>query len=394
MNQPLRKTACAAIVAAVFVSNPALAAGEVAAIVAGVTNWGTSWIGQQFAGMTGFLNDSFSRVGSAIQAEVNKSAIAAKNVAEGIASYEAQERLRLASIDAREKLQQPVNTCATIAAANAMPNADVSTRVAAARATSSLLSGRPAPLRNVDGSASPKLAESIAYSSDAQKAILDNHDYTMRNYCTDEDAKRNRCQKNASKPELAGADFQANFLFMGTDGTESYTPGQEIAVDAYIRRVVNVMPPEMLRDPAWERTPQGKAYIELTRRYGAFLSMPTYSLNQIKAGHVRQPGLGDATHTSQRTGRSDISMMEAISTFVQSKFSAEAIKDLAVSLDPNKILRDMAQTNSYRLWIEYQQLRQAERMEAMLAGQLALMSEQQLRGQLAAQSRAASGARQ
>lgn len=394
MKTILRQRAiCVALASSLSLPLPVFAAGETAAVISGVVNWGTSWIGSQIAGMTNFLSDNFSKVGSAIQAEINKSAIAQKNVAEGIASYEAQERLRLAALDSQEKLQQPSNTCAAIATANAMPNADVNTRMEAFRSTTNTVAGGPRPLRNVDGSPSGRLADSITYASDTQRSIIESHEHTMKNYCTDEDAKRGRCRKNTSRPELAGADFQANFLFLGTDGRETYTPGQDIAVDAYINRVVNVMPPEMLRDPTWERTPQGKAYLELTRRYGAYLSLPAYSLNQIKANHIAQPGLGDATQTSQKTGRKDISMMEAIGEFVKSKFSAEAIKDLAVAMDPNKILRDMAQTNSYRLWIEYQQLRQAERTEATLAAMLALQAEQQLRAQVAAQSRAASAAR-
>lgn len=278
----------ASCVAALLHTNAALARFRVdtTAAINAVSNWMSGFISSQTTRFLTSLMDNASVVGAAIQGEMNKSAIAQKQVAEGIASYEAEERLRVGAARMTDDLRQPGTMCQTISAANSLNGAASRASARAFLASVETVGGRPVRRQNLDGSQSATLFQSIAYTSDSQRATLVRHDYVMANFCTDADQARGRCGLHATNPELSGADFNASFLFHGSDNSNTYTPKQETAVNTFIERIVSADPPEVLRDPRWDATPQGKAYTEMNRRYAAFMSMSAYSLHAIKASHM------------------------------------------------------------------------------------------------------------
>lgn len=314
-----------------------------------------------------------SRSSYGIQAEISKGAIVQKNTSEAIAMYESQERLRIQAIEINEKLRQPATTCASMAVGDNVG------KVAAI-------------VQNASSARTRSTTQSILSRPSNSVAIIASYDNSMKKYCTQADADLHRCEmgKNGSDKRLAGADVQADMLFNSADpaakSPETYIPGQAAAMKDYVDRIAVSMPPEAIaaRSLAEERTPQGKAYAELARRYASFMSMAAYSLNSILSSHDVQVGLGDRTMMAARVG-SDASMMAVVKAFVDEKFSAKSMKDQGSQLQSEVILRDMAQTNAFRLWIDYQNLVQTQRIEAMNAMQLALMTEAQLKPQLAAQ---------
>ncbi len=328
------------------------------------------------------VNTSMAAATSGIQGEINKSAIAEKNTAEAIASFEAQERIRLEALRIRESLEQPESTCETMATADALGNATAEVKVNAYRGAVQASTGGVVVGRH-------KLPSNTGNTSTANY-MRRTYDISMTEFCTEEDKQRGRCEKVGP---LAGADMTGANLFTDGQGNDTQRPDAQTGNALFINRIVGGMPPELLANPNWEKTPQGMAYVDMVRRYAAFQSLAAHSLNSIATSHAPQAGLGTRSLTAAHTGRVDISKMEMFANFVKMKFSSASIQDAATATDPNKILRDMAQVNAFRLAMDQEALQSASRTEALLAAQLSLLAEQQLAGQLGSQRSAAANAR-
>lgn len=219
-----------------------------------------------FTGIPWGIVDIMQRFAKSIEAENNKANTAIKNAIESAADYTVQERTRMALASTAEALIQPANTCSAMAAGEASLKGQSFTRslatTSAKQDTNALAYGAP---------------------MDTRAASLNKR---SRTYCTTEDYARGRCDKPAAA-QLAGADIEASYLFSSPDGTsDTFIKGQKEATNLYIERVLSVKSPDPLKDPAWERTPQGRAYVEMQRRYAAINSMAAYSLHSIAASRT------------------------------------------------------------------------------------------------------------
>lgn len=336
-------------------------------------------VDRAMAAMGQGIEGAVAQSGAATQGEIAKGAMVNKNVLEGLEAYRTEQDLRIKAAKTAEDLRQPATTCSTMAAQGGIGNAR------------SVSQGR------VNRDQTQVLAR-IRGNTNTVAALETSYAQSSANYCSEAEAAQNICVRPANAA-LAGADQNAAMLFQGSDASPTYTGGpdgaQSRAVEGYIGRVVAGLPPEQLRGVNYRSNPQGRAYVELMRRYSAVSSMSAYSLNQIKSGRVPQVGLGDSTSMANVEGfaaKQDMSMLEAVQRFVKTKFSAKSITDSMQAMSPNLILRDMAQMGAFQLWIEHQTLLQDSRSEALLAHQLALMTEQTLRPQLEAQRAAANRA--
>lgn len=309
-----------------------------------------------------------------VRSEIRNASDIQVKSAEAIAKAQQQERIRLDTIEINEKMRQPALTCATMAMSDNLGKVDAKARYAASQA-------------------SREQNQSVISQKNSGTSILSSYDNSIRKYCTVADERLGRCKVSSNpEPKLAGADINADMLFTSAadPASKTYMNGQREAMTDYIKRITGSILPESLaaRDKRFEDTPAGKAYADMVRRYAAYMSMANYSLNSIVSAHVPEPGLGEKTMMESRVGR-DASMMSVIDAYVQEKFSANNIKDAARQVQSEVILREMAQTNAFRLWIEYQNLGQTQRIEAMNALQLALLTEAQLKPMLNAQKAAA-----
>lgn len=316
---------------------------------------------------------------AAVRAEILKGATADMMVQQGMEQYRQQVILQRLAIKTSSDLEQPVTTCATISASTGIATATLNTKLNGATMQRGVLKRM--------GSNTNTMAE-IESSYNATNAVS----------CTPAEQAQGIC--TVTNQQMAGADQSAAMLYMGSDGSSTYSGGpsgdQAKAVKRYIDRVASVAPPEQLRSSESQKTPQGRAYTELMRRYNAMISMGTYSLSQISQSRMPQPGLGKATGMADvkasgfARGKTDMSMIEAVERLVATKFSADSVVTNAGATSPNLLLRDIAQMTSFRLWMDHQSLLQEERTEAIMAHQLALLTEQTLRPQLDAQRAAAS----
>lgn len=325
--------------------------------------------------------------GAAVRAEIAKATMVNKTVAEGLESYRQEQELQSEAIELQQRAQQPATTCESVATSSALNIATQNAQAAVFRSQATALSR-------------------LTSSGNTVAKLEDSHKTSNAKYCTPEEAALGVC--NHGTGALAGADQDALFLFQGRDGSSSYggsvgangANAQADAADSYIQRLIGAAPPESLRERGaafYQKNPQARAYAELLRRYNAMMSMGAYSLTQIKESRRPVPGLGTSTKMADAPGfapgKRDMSMEEAVERFVATKFSPKTVTGLAVAQEPHVVLRDLAQMQSFQLWMSYQGMLQSSRTEGLMAHQLALLNEETLKPQLEAQRQAAARAK-
>lgn len=320
----------------------------------------------------------------------SRSDMANRLINEGIASWQAKEAVRRDMVRNVYAMEQPETTCGSMAQARIANKVDQSVAASSDR-KSAMRTIAPRFSKSVEPGGSSMMSNPVVSNVNGTEQIIKTYDYVTSNFCTERDVELKRCTKAATK--YPGGDMRAELLF-GTDGNPSVSDSQTDAVDAFISNIVDSMAPELLRDPQWDKTPEGRKYVLMIRQYAAFLSLSRNSFLRIQENHKAILGLGDMlelTKDPRFADRHDISRMEASSLYIKTQWSPAAIKDMATAVEPHKILRSLAIMNSYRLGLEYESLAVAERQEALLAGQLALMTQQTLAAPLAAQKIKASG---
>jgi len=331
------------------------------------------------------LEGTIEQAGAATRAEILKSAMAGKTVAESLESYRQRQALQMLAVKTSADLEQPATTCQTVAS-------QVGIGSAKATARAKVLDTQK------------KTMHKLGSNTNTAATVQDRHNSTNASTCTLSEQTLGVCKVSTDPAlrDLAGADHNAAMLFQSKDGSATYEGGpdgpQAQSVQRYIERVINGIPPEQLRNTNYKNSPQGRAYAELLRRYNAVLSMSAYSLADIKESHNAQAGLGNTTKMATvpvpgfAPGKSDMSMLEVVERLVATKFSPKSMESAAAATSPNLILRDMAQMASFQLWMDHQTLNQDERTEAILAQQLSMLTEKTLRPQLEAQRTAATRA--
>lgn len=362
--------------------------GDAAQMYTTVIGTFTSFATKMF-GVTGLSAEStIEQSGASVRAEVLKSATAAKAVDEGLEVYRQTQDLQLTALELTETMRQSPTTCQSLATSS---NLSAATQNAQAKVFSN----------------QARLMSSISSSPSTIQKIETAHVASNKNYCTPEEQLQGICDVNTAPAfkKLAGADRDASFLFQSESGSASYdgmdTPTsaspQSAAVDGYISRVIGGLPPEQLKQQGeayYRSSAQARAYVELSRRYDAMLSMGAYSLQQIKEAHNPQPGLGTTTKMDKAPGfpvRADLSPSDVTERFVATKFSPTSVQALATA-DSTTILRDMAQMSSFQLEMSYEAMLQSSRTEGLMAHQLSLLADQVLRPQIEAQRVAATRA--
>lgn len=222
------------------------------------------------------MRQAIGQAGQAVQGEVLKGAAAHKAVMEGLATYRAQIRLQNKAISLQQDMKQSDQLCQTMDTQEVLAAGATKTR---ARVAADQRKSVYPMSRNLN---------TVATVDSMHKA-------SNESFCAEEEVKLGVCKAttNPKYTNLAGADQNAMYLFQSRSGGDTYEgtrdAGQVTAVDAYIARVVSGgVPPELLKvqGSSYEKNAQAKAYVELARRYQAFLSMAAYSLNSIKGSRT------------------------------------------------------------------------------------------------------------
>lgn len=219
------------------------------------------------------LREAVNEANGAIQGEFTKAATAKKAVMEGLAAYRAQQKLTEKAVQLQQDLKQPDLMCQQMDTQTALSNGEQQARARVAASQRKTVAG-------------------VTRNFNAIGTLDANYQSSNVRFCGDEEAKAGICVRSADAKyaNLAGADQNAMYLFQSRSGADTYEgakdSGQVDAVNAYIQRVVaGGVGPEQLKltgRAAYAQNPQARAYVELQRRYTAFLSMASYSLNRIK----------------------------------------------------------------------------------------------------------------
>ncbi|MCZ8255019.1 MAG: hypothetical protein O9327_05065 [Polaromonas sp.] len=327
------------------------------------------------------MEDSVIQSGGALRGEILKSATAGKAVAEGLEAYSQQQELRQRAADLADSMEQPATTCKAMATATNLTAATVGSQRSVVQAQ-----GTRMQKLSISGNPNPAAAVDTSFRASGQK------------FCTNEEARQGICTMASTDPKFAGADRDAAYLFQAPDGSASFDGNgavQSDATDSYINRVVGGIAPAALPNygaDMYRKSPQARAYVEMARRYNGMQSMSAYALEQIRETYRTKPGLGASTLMANVPGfaaKNDMSMAEVVERFVATKFSPESVQDLAKATQPHVILRDLAQMNSFQLWMSYQAMQQSSVQEGLMAHQLALLTDEVLRPQINAQRAAA-----
>ena len=217
------------------------------------------------------LRQAVIEANQAIRGEILRSVATKNAVTQAIASYVQQRLLQKEAVKLKEALTQPSNLCQDME----MRGTYAST---ATTAKTQVLRNQAQAKKRLTANTSTAATLDSAYAASNQR------------FCTQADAALGICKmtNDPSWTGLAGADRDALYLFQSKSGAPTYegrrNGPQAVAADSYITRVVyGSAPPEQLRGSGhYQETPQARAYVELLRRYEAFLSMSAYSLHQVK----------------------------------------------------------------------------------------------------------------
>ncbi|MFM0265558.1 hypothetical protein [Paraburkholderia sediminicola] len=227
-----------------------------------------------------------------------------------------------------------------------------------------------------------QFAQRTLYTPNTTAAVAQIFNTHTSNYCSAQDVQLGRCS-SAATADLQNADVRADSLF----NASSLDTNHFAAAQALVSNIANPIPTQNI-PKGWEQTPQGKAfvagqYIEQSRS-----SVAANSLNNAIAMRVPVPGLG----TAAMVNKADISQMELIESQVNGRFTSPQWYQMIAGFSSENLLREMNKQMALKLYMELASYHQFERIETVLATQLAMdvqtTSDAQLREARAAAARA------
>jgi len=213
----------------------------------------------------------------------------------------------------------------------------------------------------------------------------------VESYCNAEDVGSHGCTQAGKRPD---APFQTETLLSGSgigDATDSTSPNtflpeilsfnEERITDArrFIDNAIDPFPIDDLQENLRE-TPQGKTYWLHRKLYEGRLSAARYSLNHALAWRLPAAALKGwllqvwqeskaSEHLAELTAAlpEHISYLELLKTEVDRRYASPAWYAGVASNNGDAVLRELAYMQAFGLNLSYQQLRQGERIEYLLA---------------------------
>lgn len=293
---------------------------------------------QQLKMMEQTISNGFARVAD----EVNKSAIKEKLIAEGQAQVDTQLYMEEKRAEALEKFELSPRMCFDTAIGTATGIAAGETR-----------EGIDALNREV--------ADRVLATPNTAAAISRIYTTHTKKYCSQADEKAGRC--SAVEPGLQNADVRADALLAKT----VLTPAEAEAARAFVANVVAPMPTQSI-PKGWEKTPQGRAFVAGQLMEQAATSVAANSLNSAVAERLPVEGLGKAAMLN----REDVSERDIMDATVRGRHGSVAWRKALAGMSTENLLRELNQQVAFGLYMDYKEYALLERMEAVLATDLAL----------------------
>lgn len=180
-------------------------------------------------------------------------------------------------------------------------------------------------------------------------------------YCSDADAQLGRC--TAVSSTLQNADVKADTLL----NQNSMSSDQLAAAQAYVTNVTNPIPTQQI-PKKWESTPQGKAFLAGQYVEQARMSVAENSLNASIASRTPITGLG----TAAQLNKADVSETELMESIVRGRFESPDWYTMVAGFSTDNLLREQNKMLAFQLWMDLKSYQQFERVETILATQLAM----------------------
>jgi hypothetical protein len=190
-------------------------------------------------------------------------------------------------------------------------------------------------------------------------------------YCSPLDQQRGRCSSVSAMP---GADLDSSSLFVGaatvagaSNGspkpiTYTYTREEMQAAFDYAKNITAglVQPNLAIGD---EKTPRGMDYVAQQRRQAAVASLIQNTLIDVATRRTPAVKMGEQ-------GK-NISMLEMIKNDIDRRYANPDWYMKSARLPVESAMRDMVQISAQNTYLSFQQFRQGENIEALLAASLA-----------------------
>lgn len=189
------------------------------------------------------------------------------------------------------------------------------------------------------------------------KAVLDNY---RANYCSDADEERGRCTAVSDK-RMHNASVSADSLMQPIAG-ETFSPKEAVAAADFIEMVTNPVPLEGLPKGLENKSSAAERFNLAQMSSQAQMSMANLSLVQILASKMP---MGSSPEKS-------ISFVGLMKKTVEEKFGNPEYAAGLSRMDSPGLLKEMNIQMAGRNWINYQTYLQNERVESLLATQLAI----------------------
>lgn len=305
------------------------------------------------------LTNGFTRVAD----ETNKTNAQSKLIAEGAVQAQTQLYMEEKRAEAQQDYELSPRMCYDTAIGNASGVAAGETREGA-------------------DALNRESAERILHTPNTTAAISRIYRDHMSKYCSAADEKAGRC--SAVDPAMQNADVRAD-AFMGKT---SLNPREADAAKAFISNVVSPIPTQNI--PAgWEKTPQGKAFVagQMMEQAGASVAANTF--NTALAERTPVEGLGSAAMLN----RADVSERDIMEATVRGRHGSVAWRKAIAGMSATNLLRELNQQFAFGLYMDYKELSALERIETILATDLAITVRQDSEQRLARAREAAAKAR-
>lgn len=210
------------------------------------------------------------------------------------------------------------------------------------------------------------LASRTMFTPNTAAAVGKIYDDHVDKYCSQQDVDLGRCSRPVD-PALQNADVRADSML----NTSSYTPEQIAAAQAFVTNVVNPMPTQNIPKD-WEKAPQGKTFVAGQYIEQARASVAANSLNAAVARRIPIQGLG----TAAMLNKADVSEQELIESQVRGRFESPAWYKMIAGFSIENLFREANKMQALRLQMDLDNYKQTERIEAVLATQLAISVKQ------------------
>lgn len=205
-------------------------------------------------------------------------------------------------------------------------------------------------------------ADRTLFTPSSQAAIGKIYKDHADKYCSHQDADLGRCASTADA-KMQNADVLAGSIFESS----SYTPQQIDAAKAFMANVVNPIPSQNIPKD-WEATPAGQSFVAGQYIEQARASVAANSFNAAIASRIPIAGLGSGALLN----KADVSELELMESQVRGRFESSEWYKMLAGFSSENLMREANKMMALNSRIDMGSYQQMERIETILATQLAI----------------------